>query len=92
MVRHDPMNNRGPVPRGGRPVIAKKVVPASPATLFELRPVHEYKMLWEIVIADLESAILHVETYKKIGLPGANAGDLEGLADRLTKLREDAPE
>ena len=91
MVRHDPMNNRGPVPNGGRPAKAKKVVPASPATLFELRPITEYEMLWEIAIADLESAIMHVETYQKIGLPGANADDLEGLADRLTKLREDAP-
>lgn len=92
MVRHDPMNNRGPTPRGGRPTNPKKVVPASPATLFELRPVTEYEVLWEAAIADLESTILRVETYKKIGLPGANADDLEGLADRLTKLREDAPE
>ncbi len=91
MVRHDPTNNRGPVPPGGRPINSKKVVPASPATLFELRPATEYKVLWEAAIADLELAILHVETYQKIGLPGANVEDLEGLADRLTKLREDAP-
>lgn len=92
MVRRDPLNERGPAPPGGRKPTVKRVAPQLPTSLFTLRPYEEYEKIWAAGVADLDHAISRIKAYIEIGLPGANTGDLEELADRLSKLREDAHE
>ena len=90
MVRRDPMNERGPAPPGGR-VPQPRVTPNVPTSLFTLRPSEEYEKLWAAGIVNLDTALRTIQAYIDIGLPGANASEIEELVDRFAQLREDAP-
>ena len=82
MVRHDPLNHRGP-PLGGK---LTTVMPLVPSSLLTLRPVEEYERLWAAGVIDLTQAIRTIQAYLEISLPGANTDELEELSDRLVTL------
>jgi hypothetical protein len=57
-----------------------------PSSLFTLRPVEEYELLWTAGKVNLDQAIRNIKAYLDIGLPGANTEELEELSDQLTSL------
>jgi len=84
MVRKDPLNERGPTPPGGRekPSVGLPI----PNTLFELRPTHEYKRVWDVVISALDQNITFIQIYASLGLPDIPVEDLIELRDRIDQL------
>lgn len=84
MVRHDPLSHRGP-PLGGK-FKTEPVMQPVPSSLFTLRPVEEYERLWAAGKVNLDQAIRNIKAYLDIGLPGADAEELEELSDRLVSL------
>lgn len=84
MVRHDPLNHRGP-PLDGKFKVVPVMSPV-PTSLFTLRPVEEYELLWTAGKVNLDQAIRNLRAYLEIGLPGADAEELEELSDRLASL------
>ena len=61
-------------------------MPSVPSSLFTLRPVEEYELLWAAGKVNLDQAIRNIKAYLEIGLPGADAEELEELSDRLALL------
>ena len=84
MVRHDPLSQRGP-PVGGK-LVKVPVMSPVPSSLFTLRPVEEYELLWAAGKVNLDQAIRNIKAYLEIGLPGANTEDLEEMSDRLVSV------
>ena len=84
MVRKDPLNERGPAPPGGR--VKPPVGLPVPTTLFELRPIHEYERVWDVVITALDQNITFIQNYADLNLPELPVEDLVDFRDRIDKI------
>ena len=82
MVRKDPINERGPAPPNGR--TSRPAAKSKPRTLFQLRPVEEYRHLWESAISGVEEQMKLVSLYTSLNMP---VDYLEGL-ERLQTIIE----
>lgn len=84
MVRKNPLVERGPTPPGGRGVTP--TAPAVPKTLFELRPLDEYKRTWGVSIAAVKKHIEFLQLYASLGVPDLPLEDLIELRDSIDQI------
>lgn len=81
MVRHDPINERGPRPGAGR----GRRVTAKP-TIFTLRPLEEYAQLWMTVTSNVRSSFDQLATLVHLRMPGVQLDDLLVLKKQLDNI------
>ncbi len=89
MVRHDPANQRGPIPPNGPPEVSdKKQKLVFVDTLFELSTEEEYNKLWNHILYGTKTCIRMLKGYTDLGMPGEPLESLIDLRDELQKLIE----
>lgn len=84
MVRKDPLKERGPVPPSGRDL---KPIPKN---LFQLRPVEEYKNLWDCAILGAEEQLKIITLYTRLKMPVDYLEGLERLQTKIETLIKEA--